>query len=211
MNSTVLFYGPGAREKAVSEAHRQGRLMVPPIGDDGLRVSMHPKTKVPGARDALKVLSTPPPGLQIGFVVIGPMDLATKEASDALLKTVEEPLDLCRIILWAHDVGSVSPTIRSRCLAEWVSSTEVKEDDDLEGDGYTAVDAALNRRFWLLPSLVGKYTKEKRASEFLGAVASAVVGRGTEEALTLWERVRKVAKYRNPSHLEIVAALLPED
>jgi hypothetical protein len=53
-------------------------------------------------------------------LVIGPIDRATVEASDALLKTLEDlaegPL---RVVLWADFLVSVSPTIRSRTQAIW--------------------------------------------------------------------------------------------
>lgn len=48
-------------------------------------------------------------------LVIGPVDNATPEAADALLKTLEDlaggPL---RLVLWADFLGGVSQTIRSR-------------------------------------------------------------------------------------------------
>lgn len=49
-------------------------------------------------------------------LIAGPLDEADPSNLDTLLKIVEEPLpNTPTLILWAHDFGSVPPTIRSRC------------------------------------------------------------------------------------------------
>jgi len=210
VSSTLLFYGPGARSKALYEAQSTGRLLAPPFGDEGLTI--HPRTKdnqvYQGTLEALRLLRTIPVGDRLGFVILGPMDQANIESSDSLLKTVEEPHELVRAILWAHDSSGVSPTIRSRCLPVWCPAVETEEDVEMESDGRAAVEAALQGHLWELPPLVEKH--KKKLHDFMGVVASGISASGTPEAMAMWSRIRKVAKWHNPTELEVLAALLPE-
>lgn len=50
-------------------------------------------------------------------LMAGPLDSILKaDVLDTLLKSIEEPLNGSpHLILWAYDLGSVAPTIRSRC------------------------------------------------------------------------------------------------
>ena len=109
--STYIFHGPGAFEAAVSHAESWGRQLCPPLGGSGVRKD--------DSRTFAALHRNPPVSDQAGCVIIGPMDAATDEASDALLKMVEEPNPDAMPILWAADLGGVRPTIRSRCHAEW--------------------------------------------------------------------------------------------
>lgn len=49
-------------------------------------------------------------------VLIDPADKLTEEAQNALLKSLEEPPEYVAFLLVAHDVASVLPTVRSRCI-----------------------------------------------------------------------------------------------
>jgi hypothetical protein len=202
--SSILFHGPGARREVLNEAHRRGRLVSPPIGDDGLKVA-----EVRAIADLL--LSTPV-GMQTGIVVIGPMDRATREASDGLLKSVEDYTDVVIPLLWAHDYGEVSPTIRSRCRDRWCPHGDEVEDEELEQDGRQLLASALNRRLWEIPTLVKRYDVKgnRRLPDLLGVVADALAADCTLEALALWERLRPVLCYKNPTAIEVVAALVSE-
>jgi len=83
-----------------------------PIGDSGL--------KVDDSRLIVQLSNDSGVGDRPPSVVIGPLDSATPEAADALLKTLEDltegPL---KIVLWADDLLRVIPTIRSRTWAKW--------------------------------------------------------------------------------------------
>ncbi len=49
-------------------------------------------------------------------LVVGPLDDVDSKVMDILLKRIEEPIPYApTLILWAHDLGSVPHTIRSRC------------------------------------------------------------------------------------------------
>tara|TARA_Y100000310_G_scaffold194428_1_gene194393 strand:+ start:324 stop:932 length:609 start_codon:yes stop_codon:yes gene_type:complete len=199
--SCVLFHGPNARQEALNEAYRAGRLVAPPIGDDGLKIAE--------VRAAVDLLLSTPVGMDTGVVVIGPMDrTASVKASDGLLKLVEEHPDVVQPILWAFDIGGVSPTIRSRCLDRWCPAVEGMEDEELEGDGRALVRAALEGNLWQIPGLVKAH--DKKLGDLLGIAADAILADWTAESMVLWERVRVVAMHRNPTPIEVVSAFLPE-
>ena len=112
MPSPVLLHGPHARSEAVQLSLKVGRLIADPIGDDGL--------KVDASREIVALAGNAGVGDKPPVVIVGPLDRATPEAGDALLKTLEDlstaPL---RIILWADYYGGVIGTIRSRTLERW--------------------------------------------------------------------------------------------
>lgn len=112
MGTPILFHGPGSRDKAVSWSIDTGRPVSEPIGDNGL--------KVDDSRLIVALANQGGVGDKPPTLVIGPVDRATVEAADALLKTLEDlaegPL---RIALWADFLIGVSLTIRSRTQTLW--------------------------------------------------------------------------------------------
>jgi hypothetical protein len=59
------------------------------------------------------------------------------------------------------------------------------------------------------PSKKGK--KPARYKELVAEVTEAMTARADDpQVRSLWVRVRKVAKWRNPTQLEIITAFLPE-
>lgn len=112
MATPILFHGPQARGAAVTHARSIGRLLLDPLGDEGLKVAE--------ARAVVDLAGTSGVGDQPPSVVLGPLDRATPSAGDALLKTLEDlstaPL---QIVLWADFLGGVSLTLRSRSLPRW--------------------------------------------------------------------------------------------
>lgn len=122
MSSPILYHGPASFDEALIEAHKAGRLLCPPVGQEGL--------KKDEARSIVEITAHPPIGDQLGVVVIGPMDLALPASSDVLLKTLEDGRDENnRILLWAYDLEEVRPTVRSRCLPVWCGGEETFDDD----------------------------------------------------------------------------------
>lgn len=117
MPSPVLLHGPQARATAVALAQKIGRLISDPFGDQGLKADDSRKIVVLAGNAGVGDL---PP-----VVIVGPLDRATPEAGDALLKTLEDlssgPL---KIILWADYSGGVIGTIRSRALEQWCPPDE---------------------------------------------------------------------------------------
>ena len=201
MTSCLLYHGPGARQNALDEAARLGRLLHEPFGEVGL--------KVDEARLLVSLMQAPPIGVDLGVVIAGPMDKAPPKSADVLLKVIEEPPDFVRPLLWATDLGGVRGTIRSRCLPVWCPTTGFEEgDDELEATARELLQAVLNERIYEIPIHVKKM--KGRETELLAEVSEAMSSMPDVPAvLALWERVREVARWRNPTYLEVVAAFLP--
>jgi len=210
--SCPLFHGPGARQAAVDEANRYGRLLHDPFGEEkvmGLTVDE--------AREFVSLLQTPPIGSANGVVIAGPMDKASPKSSDTLLKTIESFNPYVLPILWATDLGGVRGTIRSRCLDRWCPATGYEPvDEEVEETARELVNAHLNGNFWQVPGLVAKMAPQKKRKlparyvELISEVADAlVVLADNPKVFPLWDRVRDVARWRNPTQIEVVSAFLP--
>lgn len=112
MGSAILFHGPGSEAVVHDAAKKFGRVI--PFGDPGSIL------KKDEARELVSLLTQTPLGTQKWCVVIGPLDEVRAETADVLLKTLEEfDPEGVRPFLWARDLGSVIPTIRSRCLQQF--------------------------------------------------------------------------------------------
>jgi len=192
--SVSLFHGQGAQDAAMEAAGQYGRILAVLGGEKGLRKD--------DSREMLRLHNMPPASDAFGSVVLGPMDLATFEAADALLKIIEEPSHYTRPFLWAFDLGEVPKTIRSRCQAVWSygeSSTSEEIDpklieEALAGNGTTigelmlkhdpktVLDAALDHlskrefepRMWLL-------MKNVLGRESIASVSAALANAGIEK------------------------------
>ena len=201
MFSCPLYHGPGARQYALDEASRAGVLLHEPFGEDGL--------KVDAAHEIVSLLQAAPIGIDMGVVVVGPMDKAPPRSADVLLKSVEEPSDYIWLVLWADDLGGVRDTIQSRCLTMWCPATGFEApDEELESTARELLAAYLGGRYFEVPGLVAKM-KGKEA-ELLGEVADAMGGTlDNPKVPPLWERVREVAKWWRPLPMEIISAFMP--
>ena len=215
MASCHLYHGPGAREGAIRKAASIGTLLAPPFGDDGLTTD--------DAREVVSLLLSTPMGEGVGTLVLGPMDdAASLKASDVLLKRIEE-FDGTRVqpILWAHDLGGVVLTIRSRCLDHWcptggaLTAEQEADKDRLAAVGWGLVDAAIAGEYHKIVVALRENSGKKARKEGGGEIAllEAVsdclsTGESTEARRALWERVRRVTRWKNPTMLEIAAALI---
>lgn len=113
MGSALLYHGPGAEGAAHDAAQKFGRVI--PFGEPGAVL------KKDAARELVSLLNQTPVGSRPWSVVVGPIDEVRPDTADILLKTLEDPNPVgVRPFLWARDLGSVLPTIRSRCLLEFV-------------------------------------------------------------------------------------------
>lgn len=204
--SSLLFYGPGAEEEATTRAESLGRLLAPPFGSEGL--------KVDDAREIVTLLAAPPVGTQIGVVLAGPMDRATPEAMDALLKSLEDfDEQTVQPVLWAVDVGAVVPTIRSRCLLIWCPDGPMPEMEHLEM-ATDLVRAALRRDYPTVIFAVKEFEGDNR--DLLASVAMVLAdklkeaeGKAAEHLLILWDSVRSMLGGRSVvSDRELLAALV---
>lgn len=198
--SCILYHGPGARQAAIDEANRIGRLVAPPIGDDGL--------KVDDARRVTELLMSVPTGELTGVVVIGPMDEAHAKSSDTLLKSIEEfPGEYTVPIMWAHDLGAVSMTIRSRCLDRFVNALGSSDNDAVVAAAFRIIDAVIAKDYLIVVDTMRSY--DKRETNLIAALSEALsTGLDREDYRDIWERVRNVAEYRNPYLSELLVALI---
>jgi hypothetical protein len=182
----ILYHGPKSRDLAVQKSEEIGRPISDPIGDQGLKVD-DSRLIVSRALVGGSGVGDRPP-----TVVLGPLDKATPEAADALLKTLEDLADApLRIFLWADFLSDVSPTIRSRTLHHWSpgpykiskslretceSVIKYSRDEELDGRLIEALLEALE-----------KFDPEV----FLDALVFCMA-KEEEYPLGLWERVRPV-------------------
>lgn len=156
MTSVYLFHGPSAEDAALEAAEAYGKILAALGTDKGVRKA--------DSREMIALHNAPPASDSFGSVVIGPMDLATTEASDALLKVVEEPCAYVKPFLWANDLGEVSKTIRSRCHAVWAYGA-AKSESEISAD---LIDQALSGCGIATAELLSKHTPK----ETLDAVIS---------------------------------------
>jgi len=198
--SCILYHGPGAREAAITEANRIGRLVAPPIGDGGL--------KVDDARLVVELLMSVPTGELTGVIVIGPMDEANAKSSDTLLKSIEDFRgDYTIPIMWAHDLGGVSLTIRSRCLDRFVSALGSNDNDVIVSDAFKIIEAVTTKDYLVVVDTMRPY--DKREYDLIAALAEALSTRlDQEDCRQIWDRVRSVAEHRNPFLSELIVALI---
>ena len=200
MPSCLLYHGPEARNSAIREANRIGKLVSDPIGDDGL--------KVDDARTVVGLLLSVPVGEQTGVLVVGPMDEANPKASDTLLKSIEEfSGDYVIPILWANDLGAVSLTIRSRCIEKWSGGQTVMDDDPIVSAAMSIVEAALSNDILTVASIVRSH--DKREIELMSSLSEVLSNMlDNHECRAMWSRLRVVSLLRNPFTTEIFLAIM---
>lgn len=208
----MLFHGPGARETAISEASRLGRLLAPPLGDHGLTVEE--------SRQFTRLLSFAPMGNSVGVVIAGPLDssnTASESARDALLKSIEEFPPRVQPILWAHDLGDVQETIASRCLERWCPGLDEDVDDVLLNAASELVRASLKGEIWLIPGVLAealatraseKEKKRDRSRALLNAAIDTLAETSGPGVFRLWGRLREVARFRDPNPNELALAFM---
>lgn len=198
--SCILYHGPGAKEAAIAEANRIGRLVAPPIGDDGL--------KVDDARRVTELLMSVPTGELMGVVVIGPMDEANAKSSDTLLKSIEEfPGDYTVPIMWAHDLGGVSMTIRSRCLDRFVTALGTNDNDVVVAAAFRIIEAVIAKEYLIVVDTMRSY--DKREADLIAALSEALsTDLDREDYREIWDRVRRVAEFRNPFLSELIVSMI---
>jgi len=114
-----LFFGDSADQVAREEIQQHG-VMLDSFGEGGLRVDE--------SRQIVDLLLSTPMGDQTSFILIGPMDKSSPQASDVLLKVLEESGEGVIPYLWATDVDGVSGTIRSRCVLKFCGQEESVDD-----------------------------------------------------------------------------------
>lgn len=197
--SVKLFHGPGAWAEACSYADGLGRLVAEPYGLEGL--------KVDEAREVVDWLHSMPVGSELGVVLVGPLDDAQARASDALLKSLEEADGQGVVpVLWARDLGSVTSTVRSRCVPVWVAGEDtVALDEEVEACSRALMASFMEGDLWRLDLTP---VKGKEAAVVV-SLAEAILPHMDQVAVrAVWERLRLLARYTNPTPYELLSVFL---
>lgn len=193
--SALLFYGSSAKENALKEARRVGRILLRLDKDD---------LKAQRAREAVAAINTVPVGDSVGVVVVGPVDRASRKVSDVLLKAVEEhDEEVVRPILWAEDLGGVSATLRSRCVAVWCPDEKGIE---VTPEASSLLNAVLAKN---LPVVIDTVQGAKDNGDLLRSFVFALSESqlGARIKVTIWRGIREVSRHTKPTDAELVAAL----
>jgi len=183
----------------MAKASDLGRLLHEPFGESGLKIAE--------SREVIELMNSTSVGDQAGVVVLGPMDRAQRSAQDVLLKSIEEfDGEGTRPVLWAFDETEVLPTIRSRCLRQWCPGAIVQDETVVE-TARSTVTLALHRD---VPGLI-EILKDADPREVLEAVAQVLAEREfDEDTRDLWEQIREVLRFKNPTDTEVLTAFLLE-
>jgi hypothetical protein len=100
----IIHHGSGVRG-ALADLMEGKTLVKPPYSD----------LKTDQVKELVEVYSQVWPQKN-PLLIAGPLDEANPLTLDVLLKRIEEPFEGApELLLWAHDLGSVPDTIRSRC------------------------------------------------------------------------------------------------
>jgi DNA polymerase-3 subunit delta' len=111
-------------------------------------------------------------------------------ASNALLKTLEEPLPHAKLILTTDSIGGIRPTILSRCLAV-ACSTPVRAELEIGFPGASATDILLAEG---APGRLQTVLKHPTQYHALADFARNLRSRPRQEALTASEEFRAIAE-----------------
>lgn len=188
MPSPILFHGPGALGVATSV---RGEVL-------GWFGGGEKALSVGEAREALELLEHPS---KRGVLLFGPLDKATPEALDALLKTVEEPPAHVELRLFALEEGQVSATIRSRCLRQFCPESKSTE----LGEARQWIEWALAGKIGeLAEKVLASKSEEPLPSAAALARALVTLGQG-EDFVILWRALRTLPV--EPTRPEVFTAL----
>lgn len=184
----ILFYGPMARDEAIKRASEIGRPVSDPVGDKGL--------KVDDSRQIVLLSQSSGVGDKPPSIVVGPLDAATPEAADALLKTLEDlaegPL---RIVLWADYLKGVIGTIRSRTLTKWCppSKTYLDPLDWIQPSADELCKAVIVGDEVKVLEILSEPDNQKYFAELLEAFSRSLskeVQKGNLKVLKIWSELR---------------------
>ena len=184
----ILYYGPLGRDAAIKRASEIGRPISDPIGDKGL--------KVDDSRNIVLLSASSGVGDKPPSIVVGPLDKATPEAADALLKTLEDlaegPL---RIVLWADYLKGVIGTIRSRTLPKWCPPNRTYLDplDWIQPSADELCKAVIAKNEIKVLEVLSEPDSKKYFQELMEAFSKSLskeVLKGNTEILPIWDSLR---------------------
>lgn len=192
--SSILFYGHSAKAKAVEHAQNKGRLLAEPF---------EPPIKVDTAREIVRLASAPPIGSKKGMIIIG-LDKASDKVMDTFLKTLEDhdsdKLDVC---VWVSDIGSVIPTVKSRCFHIWCNAEH--EEDKIPENLDECEQFLRDLKKEYLAECIGTILKTKSSVDtFLKGITYCLA---KNKDMEMWQRIRPLYSLNRPTKLELACAL----
>ncbi len=186
-----LYVGPGARAAALAQA--SSALGTPPEQSPDARLVLSTGTEVgiDRIRELILWARYGPVRAPRKVAVIGPAEKLTREASNALLKLLEEIPPHLEAILYAEALDRVLPTVRSRCALLWCDAVPDQIEPALREVGYDRdeiafISALLGDRVEAAAAFLAE--RRKPAQEWEIADAQA-------RALPLGELGKEFAKY----------------
>lgn len=193
--TALLLHGPAAQDALMEIPAERGWLT--PVQPFGLGETL----KVDAARELVAAVVSPPPTNRL-CAYMASIQGASDRVQDVLLKVLEDhdPRRVT-IILATNDIGTVLPTVRSRCHERWCGSP----------DG-VPVPALLGVAQGMLADLRGGRMAEaidplrKKAhdpTELLDALSYAAKNDHAQ-----WAKLRPLHGYNNLSIADLLAALL---
>lgn len=195
---SFLFHGPRALDVAYDFAKTKGRLLCPPLG-------LGKGPRIEESRQLVELLEAPSLDGKCGVVMMGPMDQSTVAAADVLLKTLEEyDSNLFCIVLWAHHLELVRPTIRSRTFERWCPGRD-NIDDDMVSQANKLVLLAKQRDY----TQVVKFLL-KNEMDFGGLLLASSVHLKEDMDAELWQRIRECLAKSNPTVGDMLVTYLLE-
>ncbi|OQB06009.1 MAG: DNA polymerase III subunit delta' [bacterium ADurb.Bin212] len=143
------------------------------------------------------------PNSQIKALIIERAELMNKEASNALLKMLEEP-PLYAIIILTSRNAKLLPTIISRC-----SVISLKHNRD-SGSIYD-YGSIINSPFWQISALAEKISNSQQTSEFLNGIEKYLISQtsGSQRATNV-KRIKEVIKIKQELNNNVSDRLIIE-
>ena len=187
-----------ARQERGRQFPQIGRCVGGPFGEEGL--------KIDDARSIIALMKSAAVGDEPGAFVVGPLDLAQQNATDVLLKVIEEfDPEVVRPVLWARDLGAVSATIRSRCVHRWCPGAE-EHDDEMMTFALDLVKAAVDQdRARAIELLRDSKAKPGDIIDVCVRALSFDPDQMTGKRYEFWKRLRRLAGYRYVGKNELLA------
>jgi hypothetical protein len=194
-----LFYGPNAFESSLEFANKLGKIS---------KTITEDKFLIEHSRDLVSSLGFPPLGSSRSVIVAGYLDRATTQASDVLLKTLEDHDKNCfDIILYSSGLGGVSPTIKSRCHLKWCYKEE-EPDWTLLSPVTSLLTAYENRNLYSITNIV--YKNKKQIPILIETLIWIISHEPNNARLYLWESLREILMHSSPpTWLELLSAMMP--
>jgi len=191
--TALLLHGPTALDTLLDEPRLRGwQTPFPPFGfDKGL--------KVDDARDFVAAVFSPPPTTRL-CAYMASLQGTTDRVQDVLLKVLEEhDPQRVHILLAVDDIGTVLPTIRSRCHERWCGG-EIPTPPLLGVAQGMLSDLRAGR---LAEAIDPLRKKAHEAPALLDALTFAA-----KDDPALWVKLRPLHGYNNLSLADILGALL---